>query len=161
MSRPYLCLHVAFAALLLVGGCHSTLEADFADGGDDGSAEIDGGDDVDLLAADLTPCTPKVDCTGFCGPIFDSCLGKNKQCGACTTPGQVCNLVSHVCEAPKTTCAALNAQCGTIRNSCGTRLAGPDCASNKEGATETNSCVNCQNVTCEQMGKECGWAWLG
>jgi hypothetical protein len=149
--------------MLLLAGCHSTLDAvpDDAAVDEDMTVEVDLGDQ-DLSEADLLPCVSTVSCVGACGPIFDKCLGKNVQCGGCTNATQVCNLSTHVCETPKTTCVQLNAQCGTIRNSCGTRLACPSCVNTQECNPDTNQCVACDTtVTCSQLGFECGYAWLG
>jgi hypothetical protein len=149
--------------LLLAAGCHSTLSGHDAGVGelDQGVPVEDAGDaGLDAAPGDLA-CTPVVtSCVGLCGPIFDSCTGKNVQCGGCDA-GKVCNLVTHACEVPKTDCAAMGAQCGNVRNSCGTRLFCGDCAAGQECDPDTNTCVSCQNVTCEQLGYECGQAWLG
>jgi hypothetical protein len=143
----------------LASGCHSYVD------GLDGGGEGDAGEDLavgeDLTApADMTNCMPTVDCVGQCGPVFDPCLGRNVQCGTCPA-GNVCNLATHVCETVKRNCVELGAACGLTKNSCGVRLSCPECASGKECDPDTNQCVNCTNVTCEQLGYECGSAWLG
>jgi hypothetical protein len=158
-------LALATALALSLCGCHSTLDAQLDAGVPDDGVEQPDFAGLDLFGVDLTPCTPKVtSCSGLCGPIFDSCLGKDVQCGGCSATDagvEVCNLVTHQCEVPKVTCAALGAQCGTIKNSCGTRLACPSCPTSQECDPDTNTCVACQNVTCQQLGYECGRAWLG
>jgi hypothetical protein len=161
--------------IALVAGCHSTVslklsetQSDLAvNENADLSAEPE---DLSIPEGDLfgnpdTACTPQVtSCVGLCGPIFDTCLGKNVHCGACEDGG-VCDLFTHTCGVPKTDCTSLGAECGVVKNSCGTRLTCPSplpyCASGKECNAQTNKCVDCANVTCEDHGYECGTAWLG
>ncbi len=152
--------------LLAVSGCHSTLKAPTAASvsADLGGGVADGG--VDAAVADLAvgdmACSPQVtSCVGLCGPVPDTCTGKNVQCGACDN-GKVCDLVSHQCITPLTDCNALGAQCGNTRNSCGTRIFCGDCPSGQECDPDTNQCVTCNsNVSCAALGYQCGHAWLG
>jgi hypothetical protein len=150
-------------AAVALAGCHSYVDGlpITDDGGEDLSlADLTEEEPDATTPPDLLPCTNPVSCVGLCGPVYDSCLGKNVQCGVCAV-GKVCNLVSHVCEVPKKTCAELNATCGIVRNSCGTRLNCPDCNNGQECDPDTHQCVTCKNISCGQLGYECGFAWLG
>lgn len=165
MRFRFAIIAIAAIAPVVLTGCPSYIDGLPLPGdmsAPDLSAEVDlAGLDLYLyVPPDLTGCTPTVDCSGKCGPIFDVCLGRNVQCGACNS-GMVCDLVNHVCIQPQTTCAQLNAQCGIIKNSCGVRLNCPACPNGQECDPDTNRCIACKNVTCEQLGYECGNAWLG
>jgi len=159
------CLALPVALLILCAvGCDSSPggagsdDAGEIDASTDDAAEIDAAtDDGDVDAG----CTPTVmSCAGLCGPIIDSCTGTKLQCGGCPT-GQVCDLVAHTCGTPLVSCMQLGATCGAIRNSCGSRLDCGGCAAGKECDPDTNSCVACTQVTCQDLGYECGQQWLG
>lgn len=130
----------------------------FGDGGhgDQGQGDLAGGPDM--------ACTPEVQtCNGLCGPIRDNCTGETFQCGGCAT-GTVCDLDAHVCIVPKADCKALGRVCGTTKNSCGETIS---CSpftcptADEECDPDTNQCVACAHVTCEDLGYQCGNAWLG
>ncbi len=107
------------------------------------------------------PCTSEVtSCAGLCGKVIDSCTGAVFQCGGCDG-ALVCDLDTHTCITPKIKCEDFAAQCGEIKNSCGKRLDCGQCASGKECDPDTKQCTDCQTVTCEDYGYECGKAWLG
>ncbi len=178
------------AVSLTTAGCHSTVALRLLENSNDLSTpNLDlsvENDDLSVPGADLSTddgadaaCTPMVtSCVGLCGPIFDSCLGKNVQCGACEDGG-VCDLFTHTCGVPKTDCTSLGAECGVVKNSCGTRLTcpspTPDCpTAAQECDSQTNRCVACDpavacalNNTCDvatacaYFGYQCGTAWLG
>jgi hypothetical protein len=139
--------------------------------------QINGGDDLsvpaDLSIADLSSdmpggpdfaCTPEVtSCTGLCGPVHDNCTDQTFQCGACTT-GMVCDLTQHQCVAPLSTCTALGRVCGTTKNNCGQTITCTPFTcpmTTQECDPNSNQCVTCENVSCSDLGYECGTAWLG
>lgn len=110
----------------------------------------------------------EIDCTGKCGPVHDACTGRVKQCGGCADVGgvkQACDLSTNTCGKPKTTCLDLGAECGTIKNTCGDYLDCPlgtkGCGENQECDPDTNKCRACQQVSCQDLGFECGFAYLG
>lgn len=154
---------VALTAALALAACTTEDGAFDLGAGADLSAESDLGD-VDLLSGPDLACTPEVQsCTGLCGPVHDNCAGITFQCGACPS-GKVCDLDEHVCITPKADCAALMKVCGTTKNSCGQTIsctpftcpgAGDECD------PDSNQCVGCKNVSCLDLGYECGMAWLG
>ncbi len=107
------------------------------------------------------PCTSEItSCAGLCGKVIDSCTGAVFQCGGCDGD-TVCDLDTHTCITPKITCEDFTAQCGEVKNSCGKRLDCGECATGKECDRDTRTCVDCAAVTCEDLGYECGLAWLG
>ncbi len=128
--------------------------------------------DIAMPAPDIA-CFPTVtSCTGLCGPVPDTCLGTNVQCGACTMAGTVCDLKTNTCVPANTDCASLAAQrspppaaglCGVTKNACGARLDCGDCAaSGSQCDPNTNLCVTCdKTVMCSDLGYQCGYAWLG
>jgi hypothetical protein len=155
---------LAAFAFLTTTACNHEGEGDV-----DGSVpEADQSVVADLAGVDLTgpdlACTPEVQsCTDLCGPVRDNCTGETFQCGACGT-GTVCDLEAHVCITPKTTCAELMRDCGSTKNSCGQTISCTPftCTDpTQECDPDSNKCVACQQVTCEDLGYECGMAWLG
>lgn len=127
---------------------------------DTSSVVADMGVSVDQLIPD-TSCTPVItECGSRCGLVRDPCTGKEFQCGDCTS-GKVCEIETHQCVIPRLTCSELNAECGRIKNSCGERLDCGKCPMGQECDPDTNQCVSCQNVSCADLGYECGQAWLG
>ena len=148
----------------LASGCDNASSGVAGDGGEDfsGAAEdllsiaVDAGEDPD------GGCAPMVtSCTNLCGAITDRCSGQTFQCGGCGA-GTFCNPKTNMCEIPEKTCTDLQAECGFIRNSCNIRLNCGACTDPaKECDPDTNKCVACQNVSCIDLGYECGAAWLG
>lgn len=129
--------------------------------GDGGARDHGAGD---LLAGPDLACTPEVQsCSGLCGPVRDDCTGDTFQCGGCAL-GTVCDLDAHACIVPKADCAAFGRTCGTTKNSCGETITCTPftCATtDQECDPDTNQCVACAQVTCEDLGYQCGNAWLG
>jgi hypothetical protein len=131
----------------------------------DGALDRSGGEAVvpdGRAAADApfdAPCTPAT-CSGVCGLVPDPCTGQQLSCGGCPT-GEVCNVETHSCTKALVTCTDLAADCGIIKNSCGKHISCGACLSGKECDPDTNTCVACQQVTCQDLGYECGKAWLG
>ncbi len=110
---------------------------------------------------DAGPCIPQpIDCTGKCGPVRDACSGEVKLCGGCAT-GEVCDLQLHTCGIPKTKCSDFGADCGRVKTSCGEYLDCGYCKTGQECNPDTNKCGPAQAVTCQDLGYECGAAWLG
>jgi hypothetical protein len=110
---------------------------------------------------DAGPCVPQtIDCTGKCGPIRDACSGEVTMCGGCAT-GEVCDLQLHTCGVPKTQCSDFGAECGQVKTSCGQYIACGSCPAGQECNPDTNKCQTSQAVTCQDLGYECGAAWLG
>jgi len=110
---------------------------------------------------DAGPCVPQpIDCTGKCGPVRDACSGEVKLCGGCPT-GEVCDLELHTCGTPKTKCADFGAECGQVKTSCGKYISCGSCPAGKECNPDTNKCQPATVVTCQDLGYECGNAWLG
>jgi len=170
MSRRSRALILTCTALIMASCDSSTPGNPDVGGGDRGPAtelgqkETSAGDlakDTTVLPPDKGPCTPTMtSCTGYCGVVWDKCTGKEWQCGGCPA-GDVCNIETHACNKALTTCTQLGAECGTIKNSCGTHIDCGTCPAGKECDPDTNRCVTCQNVTCKDLGYECGSAWLG
>ncbi len=120
----------------------------------------DQGAKKDALQPD-TGCVPTYkDCTGICGPVLEKCSGKIMSCGGCPS-GEVCNVDTHLCGKPLITCGDLKATCGLIKNSCGKPIDCGTCPVGQECDPDTNTCRACSNVTCQDLGYECGKAWLG
>jgi len=175
---------VAVAAVSggLVVGCGSDTAVD-----ESGDAAVDGGTTVEdtgpgpsIFDGGVIPSTPDecadasadagpADCTGKCGPVRDKCTGQVTQCGGCEDVSgekRVCDLTTNTCTKPKTTCAELGAECGTVKDSCGSYLDCPGgntkgCPTGKECDPDTKKCRDATTVTCQDLGKECGFAWLG
>lgn len=179
MNSVWLQRGIRLAALAAVGGvvsvltiaCGSTGEPGAQPGepqeagtvpGEDAQPTADGS--VPFEAGpflDAGPCIPKpVDCTGKCGPVRDPCSGEVKMCGGCPT-GQVCDLQAHTCGVPKVKCEDFGAECGQIKTSCGEYKFCGSCPAGKECNPDTNKCQAAQTVTCQDLGYECGVAWLG
>jgi len=162
---PQTGLRLALLLTVTLAGCDSSTS------NLDGKAPGDAGPDHAALdvAADVTladasgpdGCVPQLpDCTGLCGPVQDKCTGTYHFCGECTT-GLACNLETHLCLTPLVTCADLKAVCGQVKNSCGKRIFCGYCPTGQECNPDTNTCIACTGATCQDLGYECGSAWLG
>ena len=150
----------AFSGLIGCGESGSSVLSDTNRMRDSGVAEEAGAD----LGPDAPPpdsCVPVVtSCGELCGPVFDKC-GTTYQCGGCEG-GKVCDLNTNQCIDPLVTCEDFDAECGEVRTSCGDRIPCGTCAqSDQECDPDSNKCVDCQELTCAELGFECGNAWLG
>jgi hypothetical protein len=174
---------IAVSGFVVGCGSENTVVDSVADSGADvttAPVDDDGGPGLVLEDAGPPTVTPDecadasadagpVDCTGKCGPVKDKCTGKVTQCGGCQDVSgekRVCDLLTNTCIKPKTTCAELGAECGTTKDSCGNYLDCPDgntkgCPAGKECDPDTKKCKDATAVTCQDLGKECGFAWLG
>jgi hypothetical protein len=138
----------------------------------------DGGALLDAQASDAScaDASGEIECAGRCGPVKDPCTGKVKQCGGCqpvlggadggVPEARVCDLATNSCIKPLVNCTQLGAECGTLKNSCGDYLDCPEgatkgCPAGKECDPDTNKCRDCRATTCQELGFECGFAWLG
>jgi hypothetical protein len=174
-------LSACLSAFLIVAGCEHVAPGpgglDAGEGSGEEDAALDAGaqdaSDLDAVAPDASApdagdadggadasCDP-LSCDAKCGPVYDPCLQKTIQCGACKEASKVCDIETHQCIVPKATCAALGAQCGSVKTSCGIHIACPDCPANQWCDPQTHQCTTCTPVTCQDLGYECGNAWNG
>jgi hypothetical protein len=130
----------------------SAIDAAAPDASAPDAGEVDGGADA---SCDALSCDAK------CGPVYDPCLQKTIQCGACKDASKVCDIETHRCIEPKSSCSALGAQCGTVKTSCGIHISCGDCPASQWCDPQTHQCTTCTPVTCQDLGYECGSAWNG